>query len=173
MLGLFGVFFVLVFCAFLCAWFSGRQSEKVQPEVLEDEKNSYGDKWFFETENFYRNFLVNLSFSGITLSVVGSQSNDLLDWHSPLFWVVVNLMAIVFAVSEIKNTEDCIKEDRKNRITLIMTVGIFIFAASYGAACFRQCNNSSGSTVPSTVKLDVKPNAKSKESSPPDGLLGD
>lgn len=134
-----GALLAIILCAILAAWIS-MQATPHSKDVLSPEKQNYEPWWsFFHNERFYRSFLVNLSFGGVSISIgIVPVISDFYDLSNPFVWVLLNLSVSAFAVSVLKDSNDPVTAKRRNLVRGTIIFAFVMFGLAAWAACDRQ-----------------------------------
>lgn len=113
--------------------------------TLDDDSSDYVSS-FYATEQFYRAFLVNLSFSGISLSMTtnGGPTGKLLDWWNGGIYVVLNLLFVLFIVYIIRERDDEMTRSEAKRVGWTVTCGVLLYLLTLVAAGYRQSHEPTG-----------------------------
>ncbi len=131
------VLFLLL--AFLNALFAVQGT--LPPDVLRKDKNKF-TPWFFKMENFYRGFLVNLSFAGISLAMSdfpAIQTRRFVDLGNPMLWIVVNVIFGLLVTSALRDDdEEPIEPGYWRKVICWLIVGLFVFGATSAVVALEQ-----------------------------------
>lgn len=98
--------------------------------------------WFFRQEKFYRSFVVNLSFAGISLAIVGERpvvTPAFFDWDHASISLVANLLWGILAVALLRDGGDEIVGREWRRVTACLAVALLVFVFTIAASYSRQC----------------------------------
>lgn len=106
---LFGGIILLLLSGALAAWFSGQMPKNQPAEIVSGEEGRFTDParnqvdsvWsFLVNERFFRNFIINMSFSGMALAVTTPTTPvSFFDPHNPMFLIFSHFAMVVICVS--------------------------------------------------------------------------
>jgi hypothetical protein len=122
----FSVLLSLVILALIAAIFSQQPSDWILPA----DRDMYFPP-FFKSEGFYRAFLINLSFAGLSTSAAAIQSVKYTKFWmicDPLFAILLNLAFGLFAALSLKSESSEIPTTRRWAWAIsLLIVGVVVF----------------------------------------------